>query len=381
MERKKKILYLITQSELGGAQTYVLDLALSLKNDFDISIGFGEQGDKGGLAKKLKENEINYYPLPHLKRNISPWHDFLAIFSIIGLIKKVKPDIVHLNSSKISILGSLAGIISKSKIINHKSKIIYTVHGWIFNEPLSGSKKSFYLHAEKFTAKFKNKIICVSKFDYDTALKNKIAPKEKLVTIHNGIKPINLLSREEARKKLGIDNSDIIIGSVAYLYKTKGFEYLIQATKILDDTGINAKTIIIGEGKEREELENWINQLNLKNKIILTGKIDNASELLKAFDVYVSSSVKEGLSYTIIEAMTTGLPIVATCIGGSPELISDNEEGLLVDPANPEKLAQAITKLINNSELSNRLGQNAKEKAEKEFTLEKMIAKTKEFYK
>jgi len=373
MEKKKKILYLITQSELGGAQTYVIDLVQSFKDEFDISVGFGEQGDGGDLAKRLKENEIKYYSISHLKRNISPWQDLLAIFSIIKLVRRIKPDIIHLNSSKISILGSLAGIISKSKII-------YTVHGWVFNEPLSKLKKNFYLHAEKFTAKFKNKIICVSEFDHKEALKNKIAPKEKLITIHNGIKPINLLSKEEARKKLGINDSEIIIGSIAYLYKTKGFEYLIQAIKILIDKGLNIKTIIIGEGQEREELENWIDQLYLKNKIILAGKIDNAAELLKAFDIYVSSSVKEGLSYTIIEAMTAGLPIIATRVGGSPEMINDNEEGLLVDPANPEKLAQAITKIINNKELKNKLSEMAEKKARANFTLAKMIDKTKKTY-
>ena len=380
MEQGEKILYLITQSELGGAQRYIFDLASNLKEELDVSIAFGEQGDEGVLAEKLKQNDINYYSIPHLKRAISPWQDLLAIFAIRKLIKKIKPNIIHLNSSKISILGSLASIFSKSKII-------YTAHGWVFNEPLSKFKKSFYLHAEKFTAKFKNKIICVSVFDHKAALENKIAPKEKLITIHNGIEKIHIQTKDLARALLSksinqqLNNDETIIGSVGNLYKTKGFEYFIKAIKILVDNKINIKAVIIGEGREREELEDWIDQLYLKNHVILPGRIDKVAELLPALDVYICSSVKEGLSYTVIEAMMASLPIVATHVGGNPELITDSQEGLLVKAADPEKLAQTIIKLINNPELSNNLAKNAKAKAEKEFTLEKMVNKTKGLYR
>jgi len=384
-KQRKKILYLVTQSELGGAQRYVFDLAINLKENFDIAIAFGQQGERGELAKHLKQADIKYYIIHHLKRPISPLNDFLALLEIIKLIKKIKPDIIHLNSSKISILGSIAGLLIKSKII-------YTVHGWVFNEPLPSWKILFYKYAEKFTAILKDKIICVSEFDRLIAIKEKIAPEKKLAAIHNGITPINFLSKEQAREKLSqISNiqypiSNIFIGSIGNLYKTKGLEYLIQAGRLLIDAGINLKIIIIGEGEEKKYLENLINQLNLKGHVILAGRIDNAASLLKAFDVYVCSSVKEGLSYTIIEAMQAGLPIVATQVGGNPELIEDpstNSEqatGILVDAKNSSILAEKIQRLINNQKLQNELGNNAKQKANCEFALEQMVQKTKEVY-
>ena len=125
---------------------------------------------------------------------------------------------------------------------------------------------------------------------------------------------------------------------------------------------------------------NTKNFLNLKNNFIFTGKIDNAAELLPAFDIYACSSVKEGLSYTIIEAMQAGLPIAATNVGGNSELITDGQEGLLVEPQNSEALAQAINKLINDKNLRQNLGSNAKQKAINEFSLKKMIAATKKIY-
>ena len=374
---KKTILYIITQSELGGAQKYVFDLAKNLQNEFNISVAVGEQGEKGELINKLKQKNIKYYIIPHLKRAISPINDLLSLIEIIKLIKKIKPDIIHLNSSKISILGSIASIFSKSKII-------YTAHGWVFNEPMPKWKKLFYKYSEKFTALFKNKIICVSEFDRQIAIKEKICSPKKLITIHNGIKQINFLSKQEARQKLFKNNQDskLIIGTIANLYKTKGLEYLIQSIKILTSNfQFPIITIIIGEGKERKNLQNLINQLNLKNSIFLFGKINNASELLKAFDIYICSSIKEGLSYTLIEAMQAELPIVATNVGGNSELIENNKTGILIKPQNQQELTNAINYLIKNKALSNQLRVNAEQKAMNEFSLESMISKTKKIYK
>jgi len=374
---KKTILYIITQSELGGAQKYVFDLAKNLQNEFNISVAVGEQGEKGELINKLKQKNIKYYIIPHLKRAISPINDLLSLIEIIKLIKKIKPDIIHLNSSKISILGSIASIFSKSKII-------YTAHGWVFNEPMPKWKKLFYKYSEKFTALFKNKIICVSEFDRQIAIKEKICSPKKLITIHNGIKQINFLSKQEARQKLfrNNQNSKLIIGTIANLYKTKGLEYLIQSIKILTSNfQFPIITIIIGEGKERKNLQNLINQLNLKNSIFLFGKINNASELLKAFDIYICSSIKEGLSYTLIEAMQAELPIVATNVGGNSELIENNKTGILIKPQNQQELTNAINYLIKNKALSNQLRVNAEQKAMNEFSLESMISKTKKIYK
>ncbi|MFH1522944.1 MAG: glycosyltransferase family 4 protein [Patescibacteria group bacterium] len=382
---KKTILYLITQSELGGAQCYVYDLATSLKDEFNIIVAGGEQGEKGKIAIKLQQTGIKFYAIPHLKRSISPINDFLALIGIIRLINKLKPDIIHLNSSKISILGSIAAIIAKSRIENRESKIVYTAHGWVFNEPLQTWKKLFYKYAEKFTSFFKDKIICVSEFDRQVALKEKICNPKKLITIHNGIKPINFLSKEMSRQKFPLlskgGQGGVWIGSIGNLYPTKGFEYLIEAARILiTNYKLQITTVIIGEGQERKNLEKLIKQNSLQNNIILAGNISDAAKLLKAFDIYVCSSVKEGLSYTIIEAMQAGLPIVATDVGGNPELIEDQKTGLLVKSQNPEKIAEKIIELINNPELGIKLGEQAKIKALEEFSLGKTVEETKKVY-
>ncbi|MBU4374900.1 glycosyltransferase, partial [Patescibacteria group bacterium] len=370
--------------------------------------------------------------IPHLKRAISPINDLKALFEIIKLIKKIKPNIIHLNSSKISILGSIAFAfirifaISGIRIYSHIS-VIYTVHGWVFNESLPSWKKLFYKYVEKFTAILKNKIICVSQLDYNIARNQLKIPEKKLSLIYHGIKPINFLLREKAWQKMfsqsthtspptpspkqemgsiensslpsylggagggigggaggGINNGEVIIGTIANLYKTKGLEYLIQAIYIIKREFLlltsNFLLIIIGEGEERKNLESLIAQMNLKNTVILAGRIDNAAELLRGFDIFCCSSVKEGFPYAILEAMSAGLPIVSTKVGGISDMISDNQNGLLAEAKNPQDLAKKIIEIINNPEFGQKLGAQAKMYVEEKFSFDKMVGKTKEVY-
>ncbi len=383
----KKILYFVTQSESGGAQHYVFDLANYLKREYEIAVALGEQGDDGELVKALTEVGIKYYTIPHLKRAISPLDEMMALMEIIKLITKLKPDFIHLNSSKISILGSVAGYLAGAQI-GKQPKIIYTVHGWVFNEPLPNWLKFFYRWLEKFTAVFKDKIICVSEYDRQIALKEKIASAKKLIMIHNGIEPIKFLSSELARqtlfKKVDIRQSTIdnlVIGTISNFYKTKGLIYFIQAAEILiTNHRLPATFIIIGEGEQRQMLEKLIDVYNLQNNFILTGRINRAAELLPAFDIFVCSSVKEGFPYSILEAMSAGLPIVTTNVGGIPEMIHDQNNGLLVEPAKPADLAEKIKQLINNHEFSLKLGRQARQDVTEQFSLEKMIETTKKVY-
>ena len=379
--KKAKILYLITQGEFGGAQHYIYDLCRKLKDIYEIEVAF-KKDDKSKNFKSLLDNlGIKYHELNELRREVNLKQDFKAIKEIRELIKKIKPQIVHLNSSKMSVVGSLAQI-------GLKTKLVYTAHGWVFNEDSSSREKSKYIMAERFTAMFKDKIICVSEFDRQSAITKHICNKNKLSTIHNGIDDFELLDKETAQSEISkhIDDfskflsADFVIGSIGYLYKNKGFDYLINSVKLLTEKNLNPLLIIIGNGPEENELRNWIDQLKLHNNVVLLGEIKNASRLLKAFDIYACSSTKEGLSYTLIEAMTASLPIVTTNVGGNPELITHQKEGLVIEAANAEELAINILKLKNDSDLAKKYAETAHKKAINEFAIEQMIQKTKYIY-
>ncbi|MDD2807003.1 MAG: glycosyltransferase family 4 protein [Patescibacteria group bacterium] len=374
MPKISKILYIVTQSEWGGAQRYIFDLANEFKaKGYQVAIAAG--GDEE-LFDKLKQQGIQTYQLKNLVREINPLKDIAAYFEIKKLLKNFAPDILHLNSSKAGVIGAMAGRHTGIK------KIIYTVHGFVFNEPMSKLKKIIYVWAEKFSARYKNKLICVSEYDRQTGIQNKITNANKLITINNGIQKIDFNSTNEARLKLHLPENKIIVGTVANFYLTKGLSYLIDASKTVITDWPDILFVLVGDGRLRPSLENKISELGLKNSFILLGRQpSDFYKLLKAFDIYCSASVKEGLSYTILEAMQAGLPIVATKVGGIPEMIQDKSNGLMVPPADKQALAGAIIELIKNKNLAATLGRQAKIDFENKFSLDKMIFKTEKVYR
>jgi glycosyltransferase involved in cell wall biosynthesis len=382
-DKKHSVLYVITQSEWGGAQRYVFDLATSIANDWDVSVAFGEQGTEGAFAKKLREEDVSCYSIPSLVRKLSFINDVSACYELMRLIMRIKPDVVHLNSSKVSIVGSAATFFASVSLWK-RIRVVYTAHGWVFNEPLSIVKRYLYIFLEWKTAFFKDAIICVSDHDRAIALQKHIASRRKLVTIWNGIDLVSFKESEDVRrmfkKEYGIPEKGILIGSVGNLYRTKGFEYAIEAMRSLRTIrGEKAYLCIIGEGEKRPELEDRIREGDLEGVVFLAGSIPNASELLKGFDVYVSSSVKEGLSYTLIEALQAGLPIVATRVGGSAEVLGEGEAGVLIEPAKSDAIMTSVLRVFEEDGLRDTLGKNARKRAIY-FIKERMVKETVSLY-
>jgi len=374
-----KILFLVTQSTWGGAQRYIYDLATNLNSKYEIKVAAGGYGE---LLKQLEKEKIKTCSLKYLKRSINPYNEIRAFFEILSLLKKERPDIIHINSSKGTVLASLAGRLTKTKII-------YTVHGSVFVAHSSWLIKKIYLWIEKTFSYFKDKIITVSEFDRQLWLRHKVAPPLKLITIHNGIdfSRINFLTPKKARKKIlsFIKHQQIsnfwLIGTIAHLYPEKGLKYFIKAANEIKKLNIkNIIFIIIGEGMERKNLEVLIKKYELENIFFLLGEIKKAYKYLKAFDIFVLPSIKEGMPYVLLEAMSANLAIISSKVGGIPEMIEDKENGLLVESGNPKELAKKIVYLLKNPEATQVMTLKARKKVEEDFFLEKMIKKTEEVY-
>jgi len=327
--QKEKLLFIITQGTWGGAQKYTIELGKKLLTKYEVCFAIGENYEE--LATKLPK-ETKSYKLKNLVRNICPKKDLKAIKEIRNLVKKLNIDIVHLNSTKAGVLGSLA--LKKSK-----AKVIYTAHGWIFNEPLSAHKKKLYTFLEKYTSRYKDVIIVLSQKEKNDAVRIGIQ-EEKLAVIPLGIEKPTFLSKEDARKQLNLDLKTKIFGTIANFYRTKGLDILIEAAK----NHKNLNFAIIGDGMEKKLLESLIKGHKLKN-IKLLGKKDEASKYLKAFDAFILPSRKEGFPYVLLEAMAAGLPIIATKVGGIEEMLSKYENKILVEKENPKELSEAIGKI------------------------------------
>src|SRR4030042_4101261 len=371
MNTKKKILFLVTRSEFGGAQRFIYTFVTSLSG-YNVIVGAGPEGDdKKGLLLALEEQGINVRHLKYLRRSINPLFDFLGTLEILRLIKKEKPDILFLNSTKAGAIGGLVGRLTGTK------NIIYRIGGWTFNDPWPNWKKKLYILIEKYTAKFKDYIVNNASSDKKQAIELGIKPKKELTLIHNGIDVSRLekefLIREKARKELNLNQSDFVVGAIANFYPPKGLKYLIEAASLL--SGKDIKFIIIGDGEERTLLEKVIEEKNLKNNFILKGVIPEAYRYLKAFDIFVLPSVKEGFPWTILEAMSAEVPVIATKVGAVPEVIRNNKNGILIEPENPQQISGAIEMLIDDKGLQEILAKEGKKIVTEEFNLKTMVKK------
>lgn len=374
IKEKKKVLYVITKSNWGGAQRYVYDLAANISREmFETVVVFGGEGE---LKKRLSDKNIKFIPVVRLNRDINIFDDFYVFLKLLKIFRAEKPDMVHLNSSKIGGLGALAGRLSRVP------KIIFTAHGWSFKEDRPWWQRIFIKFASWLTVTLSHLTITVSKKDFSDS--PSFLNKNKLRFIHNAIENQPIESRVVARKVLSIENklssSSIVVGTIAELHKNKGISYAVKSAKILSDNGIKANFVVIGEGEERKKIEKTITMKNLNRGVFLLGKRSDAAKFILAFDIFFLSSIKEGLPYVLLEAGAAGLPVVATEVGGTPEIIDHMKNGILVPPKDPRAMAEGIKFLIDNPEKRKEFGEKLKEKVEKEFRLETMIEKTLKIY-
>ena len=366
---RKKIIYLITKANWGGAQKYVFDLATSLPQDkFDVLVVHG-QGNI--LSKKLQEEKIKTIFVPEMGRDINVLGEIISFFKIFKIIFDYNPDIVHVNSSK---AGGIGAFVAR---LTFTQKIIFTVHGWAFNEPqFDNILTKFFSWLTVFLS---TDTIVISKQNFEQGLRYPFV-KNRFALIYNGVKDTNFRERTSARKFIAdltkADSKKIWVVTISELHKNKGLSYLIEAVSKLEKKPI---VFIIGEGEERNNLGNLISKHNLEDNIFLMGFIDEASTYLKAFDIFILTSVKEGHPYALLEAGLAKLPSIGSDIPGVKDIL-ENENGILTIPKDPNDIAEKLDGLIKDKGKKAQLGQNLHSKVFGEFSFKEMLEKTISLY-
>lgn len=364
-----KILYLITKSEIGGAQTYVFQLAQFMKVQGNEVAVMAFPG--GRLEEEIKKIGARFYSNEYFKNSFNPIWGFLAIRKIKKVVQEFQPDLVSCNSTVAGFWGRLA--------IKNKIPTLFTAHGWGFTPGTSFWRRLVVL-AEKLASNFCQKIICVSDFDRKLALKYKIAPKEKLITIHNGVEILN--SKLEITNKFQTPNYKFKIVFTGRLDKPKDPELLLRAFAELPEN-IKEKTQInlIGEGPKKDKLKKLAQEKNIEEKVEFWGELSRMKviEILKKSDIFVLTSNYEGFPITILEAMSCGLPVIASDVGGVKEAV-DESCGIIIKRGDKKALKEALEQLLTNPELIQKLGENALKRVEKNFSLEKMLKETEKVY-
>ncbi|MDO8524155.1 MAG: glycosyltransferase family 4 protein [bacterium] len=376
---RKKILQIITLSDWGGAQRVVFDLADNLdKEKFEVEVACSPSGL---LVEKLESRNIKVHQIKDFKRRIAPINDLKALMALKKIIRKGKFDIVHCHSAKAGFLGRLS---AKQAMVK---KIFYTVHSWgFYNQEEYGLMKKTFIFLEKLSGAFTTRIICVANRVMADGIRQKIAKPSKFLLIQNGIDFNIENKREEMRADYGIGLNDIVFVMVARLaYPKDPLLFLGVAKETLRQSSGQAKNIkfvLLGAGPLQEKCQNFVKSNGLEKNILLLGEKPpiETRELLLAFDIFVLLSQFEGMPITILEAMFAGLPVVASNVGGIPELIEREKGGFLVRNNYFDEVKSAIDYLIKNPQIRKQMGDYNLQKAKANFTLDKMVEKYEQLY-
>jgi len=394
MAERKKILYIITKSSWGGAQRYVYDLATNLPPErFDVVVAAGHPAATSGgrinndglLFERLANAGIRAIRLVALQRDIAIGKEIASLRELVRLFMTERPDIVHLNSSKI---GALAAIAAKIAAIacRKKIRVAFTVHGWGFYEDRSVLARAAIFAVSFISSFLQDAVITIDTADFHAA--QRFIPARKLHLIFNGLGDIDLLPRTAARIFFAAARGraprppTIFIGAVAELTKNKGITFLIDASKVIASSPAPPPfhLFIIGDGEGRDALEAKIRSMGLERIVTLFGFNPDARRLLKGLDIFVLPSLKEGLPYAVMEAMSAGIPIITTRVGGLPDLITSGKDGMLVPPKDSAALARAIELLLRDAGMRARIGARAQEKIKTNFSFHAMMTHTTRLY-
>lgn len=359
-------MYCITSSSWGGAQLHVLELCrdqVRRGNDVILIVG-----NKGPLLKRVKEIEqVKVIVLPTLVRQISPLNDFKTIFRLRKLVKKEHPDIMHLHSSKAGVLGRLACF-----GLHNQTKVVFTVHGWAFTDGVSSRlKKSLYRIIEKSVRHFTDLFICVSYYD------EKIGKREKVLDSTSNVKVIHNGSVTPSEQSINYSvHTPLRLVMIARFSPQKDQETLINAVTNLPKDSY--KLTFVGDGETLQTNKELASKYGLNHNIKFVGFKDDISNELINNDVYILSTHYEGLPISIIEAMSYGLPILATNVGGNSEMVKNNINGFLF--TSKDELVDKLNYLINNPEIVKKMGQQSYRIFSDEYSLSQCLTKTNNSY-
>jgi len=357
-----RICLVVTLAEPGGAQTYVASLLPALAGSFEITVA---AHGPGPLREAARAAGARFVPLRHVRRPVNPWRDLLGLLELVALLRRERPHILHASSSKAGVLGRLAAWLAGVPIR------IFTVHGWAFSAshgPVSG----LYRWADRVVKALTTVTICVAESELTSGLSAGTCDERTTVVIHNGVDPRAALPRERRE-----DGPPRIV-SVGRLQGPKDPLTLIRALEALRGP---FTAVIVGDGPDRPAVKAELDRLGLGDAVELAGERHDVPELLAAADIFVLSSRSEGLPLSILEAMSAGRPVVATRVGGVPELVVDGETGLLVPAGDPSSLAAAIERLLEDPALRERLGAAGRARIAERFDLDRCRREHLELYR
>lgn len=366
MKRKIKVLETIRQGKVGGGETHVLDLMEELDKELyePIVLSFTD----GPMISKLRQMGIK----THVISTERPF-DFTKWKKVKDLLKAEQINILHAHGTR-----AFSNTFWAAKQL--ELPIIYTVHGWSFHADQPFLIKTYRTLGEKFLINKADITVCVS--DNNLMEGQQLFDMSRATVIKNGInlkKFDRMSSFKDIRAEFGIAKDTVLVGYIARITAQKDPITLLKAIAAVPSE-VNLHFLIVGEGNMKEEALKLANELNILPRVTFVDFREDIPDILKAIDIYCLPSLWEGLSIGLLEAMAMGKAIIATAIDGTKEVIDHMQNGLLIPPMSPEKLAESFVLLATDKDLRDSLSSEAQQRIQENFNVEKMTRQVETLY-
>jgi len=375
---KVKVLHIITRLILGGAQENTLLTVIGQQRTgcYDVVLLAGiDEGPEGTLHDEAKRHGVSLVLSPWLVRQISPLKDAVALLILYRFIRQGRFDVVHTHSSKAGILGRIAARLAGVPVIVH------TLHSLVFHEYQSRLKNRLYILLKKLCAPLTDCYISVCDATTRGAIKEGIGNPDRYVTVYSGIDLAPFLEISEtmtiaqAKRQLGVDPNTPVVGKVARLMHQKGHDLFLKAAVRIAREHSDVRFLLVGDGILRQSLKQMASELGIGDQVIFAGRLnrEDVPAYMRAMDVVVHTSIREGVARVIPQAYAVGVPVVALNLDGAPEVIEHGQTGFLVEPGSEAAVADAVGGLLRSSDLRQEMGERGRKIVLKKFPVEVMV--------
>jgi glycosyltransferase involved in cell wall biosynthesis len=365
-----KVLHIHTLPIISGSG---LNTYLSMKGMNKATYRVDLACAPGGKLIDLVEGQgMRVIPFKNLVQPLHPVKDVLIPIDLSLFLKKERYHIVHTHNSKAGFVGRLAATLARVPVIVH------TVHGFAFHDHEPGWRRMLFRNVERLASHWCDRMIFISQPLMDWALQERIVDRRKVLKIYSGIEfghfhPVTEDEKKTLRKKWGIKEGSLVIGMVSKLWDGKGHEILISAFKELKQEIEDAVLVIVGEGYLRGKLVNLVQSFGLAESVLFTGFQTDVSEIIATFDVVALPSLFEGMGRVLLEAMAMEKPVVASRVGGIPDLVHDGVNGILIAPGSVQELRCGLIKILRNPIMAAEMGKQGRKRINSEFSADMMV--------
>lgn len=341
-----RVVRVIARMNIGGPAIHVGKLASGLaRNGFDTILVAGRPGAaEGDMSDLALENGANFQILKQLGPRISPWDDGIALFRLLQLMRCTTPEIVHTHTSKAGVLGRLAARLAGVPVVVH------TFHGHVFSDYWGPVMSNIPVVIERLMARLTTVIVTVSETVRSELVAHRIAPAEKIHVLPLGLELEVFMScaarRGEFRTELGIDGNVPLVGTVGRMVSIKNQQLFLRAASRLVTDGFSGRFVIVGGGELAGDLRQLARELGIADRTVFTGWRRDLDKVYADLDVLVNTANNEGTPVALIEAMAARVPVVATAVGGVPDMIKSDHSGFLVATGDLDALVDAIERAL-----------------------------------